>query len=159
MANTKMTVSDAIREIVETHGHVTPQLVVEAAKPKDSPLHDKFEWNNSTAAEKFRLVQAAALIRRIKVTIEAQPQRTINVRAFVNVDKLISPTDNDDEIEVVASSVYVTVQEALTSTKYRAQLLTDCARDIAAFRSKYAALEEAAGILSAMNQFFTTTNQ
>lgn len=150
--------AECVRNLAAIHGHITPQIVLDEARIKTSPLHSYFEWNNSAAAEKFRLVQAAALIRRIKVTIEAQPERTINVRAFVNVDK--SMTDNDeDESELVASSVYVTVQEALTSTNYRAQLLNDCNRDIAAFRSKYAALEEAAGILAAMNQFSTTTNQ
>lgn len=149
--------AECVRKLAAIHGHITPQIVLDEARIKTSPLHSYFEWNNSAAAEKFRLVQAAALIRRIKVTIEAQPERTINVRAFVNVDKPMA--DDDDEAEVVASSVYVTVQEALTSTDYRGQLLADCARDIAAFRSKYAALEEAAGILAAMNQFSTTTNQ
>lgn len=144
MTNTKMTAADAIREIAETHGHVTPQLVVEAAKPKDSPLHDKFEWNNTKAAAEFRLIQAAYLIRKIKVTIEASEEQKVSVRQFVNVAAI-----EDDE---PSSGLYVTVQDAMEVQSYREQLLNQCRRDIVAFKSKYAALTEAAAIIKAMDK-------
>ena len=145
MTNTKqMTAADAIREIAEIHGHVTPQLVVDAAKPKDSPLHNNFEWNNTKAAAEFRLIQAAHLIRKIKVTIEASEDHKVSVRQFVNVAPI-----NDDE---PTSGLYVTVQDAMEVTSYREQLLNQCRRDIVAFKTKYAALTEAASIIKAMDK-------
>lgn len=145
MTNTKqMTAADAIREIAEIHGHVTPQLVVDAAKPKDSPLHNNFEWNNTKAAAEFRLIQAAHLIRKIKVTIEASEDQKVSVRQFVNVAPI-----NDDE---PTSGLYVTVQDAMEVTSYREQLLNQCRRDIVAFKTKYAALTEAASIIKAMDK-------
>lgn len=152
--------AEYVRQLAAIHGHLTPQLVLDEARHKKSPLHSLFDWNDTRAAERFRVIQASKLIRRIKVTIETQPERTINVRAFVNVSQPCEPgEDAEDDTPTAAASIYVTVQEALTTAPYRAQLLADCRRDITAFRSKYAALEEAAGILDAMTQFSTPTNQ
>ena len=44
---------------------ITSKIVIEDAKKKSSPLHDAFEWNNSKAADKYRLHQAALLVGHI----------------------------------------------------------------------------------------------
>ena len=41
---------------------VTPQEVLEKARDENSELHKCFEWNDSVAAEKYRLQQARAII-------------------------------------------------------------------------------------------------
>lgn len=71
-------------------GRLSPATVVEAARPADSPLHEFFEWDDSVAAEGFRLIQAAGLIRRVKVDVivgDREPTR-IQVRAFVSAPSL-----------------------------------------------------------------------
>lgn len=50
----------------EEAGELTPQLVVDKARPKGAPLHDRFEWNDKEAGEKYRLVQAQQLIRSVR---------------------------------------------------------------------------------------------
>lgn len=52
-------------------GDLTPEAVVNAAKPKSSPLHALFEWNDKIAAHEHRLQQANALIRSIVVTVSS----------------------------------------------------------------------------------------
>jgi hypothetical protein len=54
---------DELKSIFEVNRELTPKIVVNAARKKDSPLHDRFEWNNAVAGEKYREVQAAELIR------------------------------------------------------------------------------------------------
>lgn len=58
-------------------GKLMPEEVVEAARHPDSPLHSKFEWDDSVAAENYRLNQARTLIVRFKVQIDKAlpPQR------------------------------------------------------------------------------------
>ena len=34
---------------------LTPELVVEDARPEESPLHAHFEWDDQIAGEQFRL--------------------------------------------------------------------------------------------------------
>lgn len=73
----------ALTEIYEGHGFLTPAVVVdEAANPKH-PLHDRFEWDDQEAAREYRLVQAGALIRSVKLRI-VEPEVS-EIRAFVNV--------------------------------------------------------------------------
>lgn len=66
------------------HGVVTPELLVEAARPPASPLHRFFEWNDSAAAEKFRLLQASHMVRRVMVMVETSTGLR-PVRAFVSI--------------------------------------------------------------------------
>src|SRR5262245_29248804 len=49
-------------------GRLTPELVVEAAKASSSNsyLYQHFEWNDSVAGAKYRLIQAYKLIARLR---------------------------------------------------------------------------------------------
>ena len=51
-------------------GRITPQQVVDAARNPDSPLHQFFEWDDQTAAERYRLVQARTLLRAATTTVQ-----------------------------------------------------------------------------------------
>lgn len=57
----------ALDEIRKEHGKLTAQIVVEAARPDDSPLHPEFEWDDAKAAENYRARQARDMIRAIVV--------------------------------------------------------------------------------------------
>lgn len=61
-------------------GKLTPDKVVDVAAEASHPLHDCFEWDDSKAGYQYRLWQARALIRSVKIVIENKP-----VPAFVNV--------------------------------------------------------------------------
>lgn len=77
----------ALTALAETlGGRLSPAAVLDAARDPQSLLHDQFEWNDGAAAEAFRLIQAGALIRRIKidVVIEQKDPVRVQVRAFVS---------------------------------------------------------------------------
>jgi len=59
--------------------------IVEAARPRKSPLHDYFEWNNRRAGEKYRLHQARNLVAVIRVTVVDNNGRATQARAMVSV--------------------------------------------------------------------------
>jgi len=68
-----------LRKLQDKHGRITPNSVVDDARDPDSPLHGFFQWDDSKAAEAYRLDQARALIRRFPVvvtheTITIKPQ-------------------------------------------------------------------------------------
>jgi hypothetical protein len=60
-------VEDRIRELYDKHGRVTPDLVIEDAKDKKSPLHQCFEWDVQAAALEAWRETARRLIRSVKV--------------------------------------------------------------------------------------------
>lgn len=51
-------------------GRLTPQAVVDDARDPASPLHERFEWDDSTAAHQYRLSQARELIRTVRCQVD-----------------------------------------------------------------------------------------
>jgi hypothetical protein len=60
-----------------------PKAVVDAARNKKHPLHPHFEWDDSVAAEAYRVDQARSLIRIVRVISEETQDGT--ERAFISV--------------------------------------------------------------------------
>jgi len=62
---------EALLALAELHqGRITPEMVVEAARDPNSPLHTAFTWDDAQAAHEHRLAQARVLLRRVRVEIE-----------------------------------------------------------------------------------------
>ncbi len=61
------TAGEELQRINQEHGEITPPLVVDEARPDDSPIHEIFEWDDYVAAEHHREHQARKLIRSIEV--------------------------------------------------------------------------------------------
>lgn len=73
----------AIRAIADRHdGRLTPDLVVEAARDKASPLHACFTWDVQEAAQECWRSQARALIRSVRVEVTTT-QFTVQAPAYV----------------------------------------------------------------------------
>ena len=77
-------VATELRSIWEERGTLVPEEVVEVAADPAHPLHPYFLWDDTEAAHRYRLVEAAMLIRSVKITIvhadEDQPD--FRVRAW-----------------------------------------------------------------------------
>jgi len=155
----KAIASKEVVALAEKHGGtITPEIILEEAKRKRSPLHGFFCWDNNEAANEYRRIQAQQMIRRIKVTITGGENQSIRVRAFVNV---IEPTPAGEEPEEVEGhgincrprGIYIGFAQAFHVPDYREQMISQCKRDVESFRSKYSALAEAGRIIDAMESF------
>ena len=58
---------EEMTKIYKQQKRLTAEIVVEAATPASHPLHNRFEWDNDVAGHKYRLRQAADMIREIEV--------------------------------------------------------------------------------------------
>lgn len=125
-----MSAREALVALVERDGSITPASVLDEARDEASPLHTHFEWDDSEAAEQYRLVQARGLIRRYKVTVEVKPDTFVKVRQFSSV-----PAADPDE-----GTDYVLTSEALKDDVQRDFIFKQCIREIATLRAKYGAL-------------------
>ena len=154
----------ATKEVIalaERHGGtITPEIILSEAKRKRSPLHGFFCWDDTEAAREYRRIQAAQLIRRIKVTITGGDEKHIRVRAFVNVVEPAPADDAEDTDDLDGHGVncrprgiYVTVQHACQVEDYRTQMIQQAKRDVEAFRAKYSALNEVGRIIAEMDSF------
>jgi len=134
-----------LESLHEERGSISADDVLEAAKPKDSVLHDYFEWDNSEAAHQYRLVQAREIIRSIVVKIEKSPDENITTRAFVSLKQ---PLAEDKE----PVGAYMPLSVVVQDTDLRRQLIRQALHEIDIFQRKYAALEEIVGLMAQLRQ-------
>lgn len=146
------TEKDVIRRelelIAKSRGGLIPAEVVKSASRKSSPLHKFFTWDDTEAARRYREEQAAFLIRRIKVEIQTSEQKTLTVRAFINVRE----PDADGCVSLGERGQYVPIQRVLDDDEMRRQMLSAAKRELAAFRAKYAILSELTKVFQAIDE-------
>lgn len=80
-------VGEELDRIRSQSGQLTVRAVVKAARPKRSPIHGAFEWDDSVAGERYREYQARNLIRAIRVVDEDSSGETVSRPKFVHIDK------------------------------------------------------------------------
>jgi len=121
----------ALDAILAKEGNLTPALVVDAAKRKDSPLHHYFTWDNSKAAQNYRLLEAAILIRTVRMKISTGDV-THRASAFL--------------LPVRGEGNYRPITEVI-SNKELADAMLDIARsELTAFKNKFGKLERLAAL-------------
>lgn len=125
-----------LTRIYEQRGQLTPRAVVEEARPEGSELHNRFEWDDSIAGEKYRLAQAAELIRSVRIEYRQPDGTTSEVRAF-------STTRGQDPDH----AGYRPTEELLQGEFSRQLLLKQCRRDIEDLQRRYGHLVEFAEML------------
>lgn len=132
MSEKQEVIREVLQNLYDAAGVLTPEMVVEAARPAGSPIHSFFEWDDAQAAEEHRKAQARKLIRSVRV-IYAQDNegRDKSVRAFVSVK---SPRES--------KPAYRPTEEVIQDPIQRAILLREFHRDWVRFRARYDHLQE-----------------
>lgn len=82
-----MSIKDELQQIYDERGKLTPVIVVDAARAEGHPLHDRFDWDNDTAAESWRREQARQLIRSVRIVYKQADEHNgaQTIRAFHSV--------------------------------------------------------------------------
>ena len=60
-------------------GNLTPQELIEKARSEDSPLHKYFEWDDTIAGGRYRLLQAAKYLT-LKISFVRSGSTELNIR-------------------------------------------------------------------------------
>ena len=117
---------------------VTPASVLEKAKNKRTELHKCFEWNDSVAGEKYRLIQARQIIQHF----------------------VIVPLDDDKDTPQVRSYQITTERNKYEPTRiflqnpdeYR-ELLKRAKSELESFKQRYKTLSELKTIFEEIDKF------
>jgi hypothetical protein len=111
------------REIAELGPAVEAGAVVKRARDRKSAMHDSFEWDDSLAAEEYRLTQAREIMRALVVVIdkEDEPDGVTTIRAYEHVD-----LGEGSE----PRRAYVPTARALKAPELRAQVIARLDADI-----------------------------
>jgi hypothetical protein len=121
------------RLTAEGGGELRPVAVVEAARDPSSILHRLFEWDDSKAAEKYRVSQARAVIRIVRIENDNTDSGT--VRAFISI--------SSDQ----GGRSYRPIVDILQSSDLRDRVLAQAERELHAFKARYSELKDAFGFI------------
>lgn len=136
---TNKIVSELKKIAAENGGILQPELVVAKARPKTSPLHDRFTWDDSVAGHQYRIWQARQLIR---VSVEILAGTNESCEVFVS----LSPDREKD------SGGYRVMAEVLNDSELRIQMLSDALGELERFQEKYRKLKELSEVFSAIRK-------
>ena len=136
----------ALEEIAAKHdGVLNPRDVVEAAREEDHPLHSRFEWDDSSAAEKFRLAQAEGLIRRVRLHLIRPPAADGRVSITTTRAFQSRPSQRTKD------GGYEPIGKIMADPEKRKELVDTVARELLAIRRRYGQLVELAEIWFAVD--------
>ena len=138
------TAGERLAEIERRNGEITPQAVVDDARPEGSVLHSLFEWDDAKAAEQYRIGRASTFIRCIVVKPEPSDKVKTPVRMFVNQNPI-------DEGRPKQGS-YINVHSALENPVSRQVVLNNARYEMRLFRKKYSQLSELSKIFAAIDE-------
>lgn len=116
---------------------LTPKAVVDANRPEDAPLHKAFDWNDESAAEKYRLHQARNIINCILTVAEKENGEQANTRAYVRITEAES---------------YESLATVLQIAEKRESLLNQAKTDMRIFTNKYNNLKELSRVIEVMQE-------
>ena len=119
----KADANECYREISSLE-QITPKAILDFARDENSELHKCFEWDNDSAAEKYRTIQAGNVIRMLYIVpknADAPPVR------------VLSRTSN---------TVYQPTRTFLKNQNEYEDLLKRALSELESFRLKYKTLSE-----------------
>lgn len=133
-------VGETLEELTKAGG-VSSAALLDASRDEAAPTHDLFEWDDTVAAERYRLHQATVVINCVQVEV-----KTSNVSgtyaAFVNVETK-APTK---------TATFVPIIDAMEDEEHRQILLNNAYMELRAFKKKYEMLTELAGIIAMIDE-------
>ena len=130
-----------MERIESRDGQVTSKSLLEAGRPDGSVLHSLFEWDDSKAAELYRLKQATDVITHIHIVVEEKPEQPY--RAFVNIQESSGQTEQGR---------FINVRSAMENEETRRIVLNAAISEAKRFAQKYASYKELSEIFEAIDR-------
>jgi hypothetical protein len=148
----------AFRAIYDKQKKITPEEVVNAARPQDAVLHPEFTWDDKAAAEQWRKEEAAYLMRTHMTVYKVKmkdgkaeagpPQRTL-----IKLETRGSGEPHgDDAKRWVQPNVYATTVDVMEDEESRRLYVRSAWFDLRSMRRKYQDIAEFAAIFEKIDE-------
>ena len=124
-----------IQKLADEHGEVTPMILLEDARPEGSVLHPCYEWDDTKAAEKYRLHQSKLIIANLTVVSINDSEEIRPTNAFVTIN------------ERNERASYVSVVQALSNKETKEQVIRNAKAELNMFKQKYQNLVDLSKLL------------
>ncbi len=145
-AQTDITLA-ALETLVSRHGgHISPAILRDEARDPMSPFHQFFQWDDTEAAEQYRLIQASGMIRRWKGNIMRidSEAKIVHIQATRRVQ---SPAGQRGP----GAQSYETIESIMADPAKAADLEQTVLNELMAYRRRYSAIKVLADIWRAVD--------
>lgn len=132
-------VGKEFEKIEKQYGSLTNVNVLDSAKSEESPIHNLFEWDDSVAANKYRLNQATVLICNLACEVETKEEKKLVVRAYHDIS------------ESTTRGTFVNVEAAFKNVDSREIVLKRALNELVAFKTKYENLQELTSVFDVID--------
>lgn len=114
---------------------ITPQKMVEKARNEQSELHKCFEWNDTVAAEKYRLQQAKIVLSMLVFKPKTEEEQPVRIFSLTT-----------------EKSVYQPTKQFLVQADEYQDLLKRALAELETFKRKYSTLSELEEVFKAIGE-------
>ena len=123
-------------------GLLTPDDVVEDARPKGSELHDYFEWDDLEAARRFRREQARKMIQAVEI-IPAEQKEPIRYFHYVKQEIAAEPETPGEEPPAPRFEYgFATLDRVRREETLMSQVVAAARKELIGWRKRYGQYEE-----------------
>lgn len=129
-----------MEQIEERDGCVTKEAFLEESRPQTAPTHELFEWDDTVAAEKYRLEQSRHIITDLQVKII---RHDVEKKAPAVVKVTVGNKTKGE---------YVNVETVMQTDELRKVALQNALYDFKQLEAKYGDYVELAEIFTAIHQ-------
>lgn len=142
---------DTLLRIAANHGGLlSPLDILNEAKKKASPLNGYFNWDDTKAANLYRLDQARAIISSVRIEIIRENSKTkevqvTSVRAFESRQSMRSSAHS-----------YEAIQNIYASTEATKELVQQVLRQLQTLRTRYQNLTDLESVWEAVDTILAT---
>jgi hypothetical protein len=132
-------VGKAIEDAIAREGAAAPRIIAEEAKDENHAFHPLLEWNDEKAAGEYRVGQARAVIRSVRVLRDGDEGEADSGPAFVHV----KPTNGAEG--------YQKIDDAMASEDVRKAVIREAMSQLNGFRRRYKHLVEFQPVFDALD--------
>lgn len=126
-------------------GKLNPHDVVNFASNPETHLHSKFTWDDTKAAQEYRLWQARKIISLEFEIIHSDSKEVGETRLFVSLTEDRRPEGG-----------YRLISKVLTDDELRDNLLRDVLSELIRIKAKYKNIKELAGVFGEIDKLQLT---
>lgn len=137
-----------LHKLEQSRGRINTHELIDSAKAQSSPIHKYFDWDDKTAAEKFRRSQAVRLVSSI-VMIPENSKDQVEIPVFMSV----RTTPADEKVKAIA---YVSTNTVTRDPARLHEVVQKGKCRLVRFRERYAFLEEFARVCEAIDELTVT---
>lgn len=148
--NTEKFTPEVIDEVLEVQkkSGLTAENLLNKARDKSSSLYEFFDWDDSSAGEKWRLHQARNVINEVKIFVEDK-----EIRAFENVVIEVKDIETDNSLNTsISRREYLPTVEVMSKEEYRTQIIRRALIEASYWKEKHSQLIELEPIFSLISK-------